>query len=88
MSEWTLDDIYQCSVEEYAEALDTTVDDLIDQKWKEIDLLQRAYDKVVEKRSDMSYALLAKEINGRIHSKRKKIERFSRWVNESHRRPR
>ena len=80
MAQYDLDDLYQCSIDEYAEALGLTVDDLIDQKWKEIELLQKAYDKVLEKRNDMSFALLAKEINGRIHSKRKMIARLEKWM--------
>jgi hypothetical protein len=83
MATYDLSDIYQCSLEEYAEALGLTVEDLIAMKWREIDLLQEAYEKVLEKRRDMTFALLAKAISEKIHSKRKMIDRYERWLKES-----
>lgn len=77
MADYSMDEIYQCDIDEYAEALGITVDDLIDMKYKEIELLQRAYDKLYERgRSDV---YLMRRINGEIHSKRKKLSRLEKW---------
>ena len=83
MSAYTLDELYQCSLEEYAAHLGKSVDDLIEEKWREIELLQQAYDKLIERRQNMAFALLAKEIKGKEHSKRKTLEKFLKWRKKS-----
>ena len=80
MSKYSLEDLYQCSLEEFAEKMGTTVEELIERKRKKIDILQEAYDKVIEKRDRMDMALLAKAIMEKIHIERKSIARYERWL--------
>ena len=79
---YSLDDLYQCTLQEYCDHIGTTPAKLIERKYKEIDLLQRAYDKLIAKRMDMSIALMAKAINEKIHSKRKSIARYEKWLSK------
>ena len=83
MSEYTLEDIYQCTLDEFAEKMGTSIDALIARKWKKIDILQAAYVSVVEGRGDLSKAMLAKAISEKIHKERRSIERYERWLKES-----
>ncbi len=83
MSDYTLEDLYQCSLDEYCEKMGTTPGELLDRKYRKIDILEEAYDKVIEKRKDMSFALLARAINEKIHSERKAIDRIEKWAKQS-----
>jgi len=83
MSDYTLEDLFQCSLEEYCDYVGTTPDELIEKKYKKIELLDRAYEKILEKRSRMDMALMAKAISEKIHSERKAISRLEKWRRKS-----
>ena len=83
MSDYTLEDLFQCSLEEYCDYVGTTPDELIEKKYKKIELLDRAYEKILEKRSRMDMALMAKAISEKIHSERKAISKLEKWRRKS-----
>ncbi|WP_201353860.1 hypothetical protein [Hydrogenimonas urashimensis] len=77
---YTLDDIYGCTIDEYAKALGKTVDGLIEEKYREIELLEKHVDDLMPQRDrSMNATNLIRHIHGVIHSKRKKIDRFEKW---------
>ena len=83
MSDYTLEDLFQCSLEEYCDYVGTTPDELIEKKYKKIELLDMAYEKILEKRSRMDMALMAKAISEKIHSERKAISKLEKWRRKS-----
>ena len=80
MSAYDMNDIYGIDIGTYCERLGTTPEKLVEDKYTEIDILQENYDKLIERRNDMSVALLCRHINGVIHSKQKKIARIKNWI--------
>jgi len=80
MSAYDLNDIYGVDIGTYCDRLGTTPEKLIEDKYTEIEMLQENYDRLLERRRDMSIALLCSHINGVIHSKQKKIARIEKWM--------
>lgn len=76
------EDIY-ADIGSYCDAIGRTPEELVEEKWKEIEYLQNRYDSLVDKRNDMEWALLCKEINGVIHSKRKTLDRIQKWIKKT-----
>ena len=71
------------SLDDYCEAIGRTPEQLIEEKWREIEYLQKRYDKLIDHRKDMEWQMLCKEIKGVEHSKRKMLDRFERWLKKS-----
>jgi len=80
MSAYDLNDIYGVDVGAYCKRLGTTPEKLIEDKYSEIEMLQENYDRLMDRRNDMSIAILCSHISGVIHSKRKKIARIEEWI--------
>ncbi len=82
MGTYSNDDLYGCSFEDYCKGLGTTPDAHIERLWKEIDLLQANYDRLLEQRGRMDIAMLCRAINEKIHTKRKTIAKLTKWRNK------
>ena len=79
MSEYTPYELTGLTLDEYAREMGKTVEELIEEKEREIRIYKRRYDELVANRQNMPIALLAKEVNGIVHKKRVKLEEFKRW---------
>ncbi|WP_456322190.1 hypothetical protein [Hydrogenimonas sp.] len=79
MNKYDLNDIYGVDIGMYCKRLGTTPEKLIEDKHKEIEMLQENYDRLIERRNDMSIAVLCSHVNTVINSKRKKIKRIEQW---------
>ncbi len=78
----TLDQLYGCTLEEYAAYHDTTVETLIKKTEKDIELLQENYQHNYASRNEKltSNELdIAQAIQLKIAQKRKHLERLKMW---------
>jgi len=79
VSEYTMEELTGLTIHEYAKAMGKTIDDMIDEKKREISIYARRYDELVERRERMDIAILAKEVKAIEHGKREKLAKFIKW---------
>ena len=74
----TNQELYGVSLEGYAKALGTTVEALIEQKKREIALLEKRYLELVDRRDEEGMVELARAVSEKLHQKREMLKRFER----------
>jgi len=81
MSEYTPEELYGLTIDEYADELGTTVGGLIWQKEKEIELLENQAMRLMDRRDkDMAIAMQIRAIHTAIHKKTTKLYKFKIWM--------